>query len=116
MQRDTFRIELRREPSEIRLLLSGELDLAACEPLRRLIDLLPLQATDRVLVDASDAEFIDASVVGTLFQLAGELRAKGKDLSFVDAREASRCIWRLTGWFDVCPPTPSRPGPTVSSA
>jgi anti-anti-sigma regulatory factor len=67
-------------------------------------------------VDASDAEFIDASVVGTLFQLARDLRAQGRDLSLVYARVPQRPIWRLTGWSDVCPPLPSRPAPTVSSA
>src|SRR5581483_4040460 len=67
MERDVFQIELWREPSAILLRLAGDLDLAAKEPLRRLLDLLALQGTQSVLIDASDAEFIDASVVGTLF-------------------------------------------------
>jgi anti-anti-sigma factor len=109
MHHDTFEIELRREPSELLLLLSGELDLAACEPLRRLVDLLPLQAVKRVLIDASNVEFIDASVVGAFFRLAAALRDRGKELAFVDARGESRSIWRLTGWSDVCPPLKRRP-------
>jgi anti-anti-sigma factor len=116
MHQDTFRIELRREPSVMLLLLSGELDLAAREPLGRLVDLLSLQATDRVLVDASNADFIDASVVGALFRLAEMLRARGKDLALVDARGDSRSIWRLTGWSDLCPPLPSRPGGIEANA
>ena len=116
MQHDTFRIELRREPSAMLLLLSGELDLAAREPLGRLVDLLSLQATDRVLVDASNAEFIDASVVGALFRLVELLRARGGDLALVDARCNSRSIWRLTGWSDLCPPLLTRPGTTEANA
>jgi anti-anti-sigma factor len=110
MHHDTFRIELRHGPAEtLLLLLSGELDLAAREPLRRLLDLLPLQAARRILVDASDADFVDASVVGALFSLAAALRALGKQLAFVDVRGDTRSIWRLTGWSDVCPTLLERP-------
>jgi anti-anti-sigma factor len=109
MERDIFQIELRREPSVMLLRLAGDLDLAAQEPLRRLIDLLALQGTHTVLIDASDAEFIDASVVGTLFQLAREVHERGGAISLVDAREAPRAIWDLTGWSELCPPLPARP-------
>lgn len=109
MRPETFRIELRREPTAMLLLLFGELDLAARESLRRLVDLLPLQAADRILVDASNAEFIDASVVGVLFGLAAALRERGKELSFIDARRETRSIWRLTGWSDIYPPLLVRP-------
>lgn len=116
MQHDTFRIELRREPSQLLLRLSGELNLAACEPLRRLFDLLPMQAADRVTVDASDAEFIDASVVGALFSLAAALLAKGKRLAVIDSHGDTRSIWRLTGWSDVCPPLLSARGLSEANA
>jgi anti-anti-sigma factor len=117
MQHDTFRIEVRREPAEtLLLLLAGEMDLAACAPLRHLLDLLPLQAADRILVDASDAVFVDASVVGALFALAAALRAQGKQLAFVDARGETRFIWRLTGWSDVCPPLSQRPAMPEANA
>jgi anti-anti-sigma factor len=104
---DTFAIEVQREPKALRLRLSGELDLAAQAPLQRLVDLLSLQQTDVVLVDTSDAEFVDASVVGALFQLAREVRRKGGVLSHVDARGAGRAIWRLTGWSAICTPAPA---------
>jgi anti-anti-sigma factor len=116
MQHDTFRIEVRREPSEMLLFLSGELDLAAREPLRRLFDLLPMQSADRILVDASGADFIDASVVGALFGLAAALHAQGKRLAVIDARCVTRAIWRLTGWWDVCPMLPSRLVPLEANA
>jgi len=117
MHQDTFRIELRHEPSEtLLLLLSGELDLAAREPLRRLLDLLPLQAADRILVDASDAVFVDASVVGALFSLAAALRAQGKQLAFVDEQSDTRSIWRLTGWAEICPPLSERPAVPEANA
>jgi len=116
MERDVFQIELWREPSAILLRLAGVLDLAAKEPLCRLIDLLALQGTQSVLIDASDAEFIDASVVGTLFRLAREVREKGGAISLVDAREASRLIWGLTGWSELCPPLPARPVLNVPTA
>jgi anti-anti-sigma factor len=116
MERDIFQIELRREPSAMLLRLAGDLDLAAQEPLRRLVDLLALQGTQSVLIDASDAEFIDASVVGTLFQLAREVCDKGGAIALVDAREASRLIWGLTGWSELCPPLPACPVTNVPAA
>jgi anti-anti-sigma factor len=112
---DAFAIEVQRDPEALLLRLSGELDLAAQAPLQRLIDVLSLKQKERVLVDTSDAEFVDASVVGTLFQLAREVRQKGGVLSHVDARGASRPIWRLTGWSDVCSPAPQGALPTTAS-
>jgi anti-anti-sigma factor len=113
MQRDVFEIVLRCEPAAIFLGLAGELDLAAQVPLSRLLDLLPLHEQEQVHIDASQASFIDASIVGTLFRLARIVREKGGVISLVDAHGASRPIWRLTGWSELFPP--ALPEPTAGS-
>jgi anti-anti-sigma regulatory factor len=56
-----------------------------------------------MVLDLSDACFIDASVVGALFRLARLSRDRGGHLTLVDAHAADRSIWRLTGYREVCP-------------
>jgi anti-anti-sigma factor len=96
----TFAIEPRQQEGRLVLHLSGELDLAARESLLREGE---RHADAAVLLDLSDACFIDASVVGALFRLARLSRDQGGQLALVDSRAADRSIWRLTGYAEVCP-------------
>jgi anti-anti-sigma factor len=97
----TFAIEPQQEEGRLVLHLSGELDLAAREPLLREGE-RHLGAAP-ILLDFSEAHFIDASVVGALFRLARLTRERGGRLALIDSRAADRSIWRLTGYPEVCP-------------
>jgi anti-anti-sigma factor len=97
----TFAIEPRQQEGRLVLHLSGELDLAAREPLLREGERHAGAAP--IVLDFSDACFIDASVVGALFRLARLSRDRGGHLALVDAHAADRSIWRLTGYPEVCP-------------
>jgi anti-anti-sigma factor len=97
----TFAIEPRQQEGRLVLSLSGELDLAAREPLLREGERHAGAAY--LLLDFSDARFIDASVVGALFRLARLTRDRGGRMALVDSQAASRSIWRLTGYPEVCP-------------
>ncbi len=101
MTHATFAIEPRQQAGRLVLHLSGELDLAAREPLLREGERHAGAAT--VLLDLSEAQFIDASVVGALFHLARLTRDRGGHLALADARGPERPIWRLTGYPEVCP-------------
>lgn len=97
----TFAIEPRQQEGRLVLHLSGELDLAAREPLLRESE--PHAGAAPILFDFSDARLIDASVVGALFRLARLAQDRGGRVALVDARAAHRSIWRLTGYAEVCP-------------
>jgi anti-anti-sigma factor len=97
----SFAIEPRQQAGSLVLHLTGELDLAAREPL--------LQEGERyagaapLVFDFSEAHFIDASVVGALFRLARLTRDRGGSLALVDSHAPDRSIWRLTRCLEVCP-------------
>jgi len=97
----SFAIQPRQQAGRVILHASGDLDLAAREPLLRAGEqhagLTPM------VVDLSEALFIDASVVGALFHLARLVRDRGGQLALVDSRGLERSIWRLTRYPEVCP-------------
>lgn len=101
MTHATFAIEPRQQEGRLVVHLSGELDLAAREPLLREGERHAGAAA--VFLDLSEARFIDASVVGALFRLARLCRDRGGHLALVDSRAPDRSIWRLTGYPEVCP-------------
>jgi anti-anti-sigma factor len=100
MSHATFAIEPRQQGGPLVLRVTGELDLAAREPLLRESE---RHTGAAVLLDFSDAGFIDASVVGALFRLARLSRDHGGRLVLVDSHAADRSIWRLTGYSEICP-------------
>jgi anti-anti-sigma factor len=97
----TFAIEPQQQEGRLVLHLRGDLDLAAREPLLRESERHAGAAA--LLLDLSDARFIDASVVGVLFRLARQARDRGGCLALIDAQATRRAIWRLTGYPEVCP-------------
>ena len=101
MTHASFSIESNQLDGPMVLHLTGELDLAARE--RLLTEGELVVGTRPVLLDFSDAQLIDASVVGALFHLARLSNDRGGRLALVDARAEGRPIWRLTGYPEVCP-------------
>ena len=97
----SFAIQPRQQAGRVILYVSGDLDLAAREPLLRAGEQHAGKAP--VVVDLSDALFIDASVVGALFRLARLTRDRGGSLALVDSQAPDRSIWRLTRCLEVCP-------------
>jgi anti-anti-sigma factor len=81
--------------------LTGELDLAARDGLLREGE--PRVGEQPLVLDLSEAQFIDASVVGALFRLARLSQDRGGRIALVDSRAEARPIWRLTGYPEVCP-------------
>lgn len=97
----SYTIEPRLQNGPLILHLSGDLDLAARERLLREGE--PHVGDQPLVLDLSEAQFIDASVVGALFRLARLSHDRGGRLALVDARAEGRPIWRLTGYSAVCP-------------
>jgi anti-anti-sigma factor len=101
MAHASFSIESRQQDGGLVLYLTGDLDLAARE--RLLYESESHLGERPVVLDLSEAQFIDASVVGALFRLARLSLDCGGRIALVDARAEGRPIWRLTGYPTVCP-------------
>jgi anti-anti-sigma factor len=97
----SFAIESCRQADRVVLHLTGELDLAAREAL--LAEVERLAGRQKLVLDFSNVQFIDASVVGVLFHLARVARESGERLAVVDGRGMERLIWQLTRCPEVCP-------------
>jgi anti-sigma B factor antagonist len=101
MTHASFSIESRQHDDGLVLHLTGELDLAAREQI--LHESESYLGEQPVVLDLSEAQFIDASVVGALFRLARLSQDRGGRIALVDARAEGRPIWQLTGYAQVCP-------------
>ena len=100
MDAELFTIAAQSQPGHVLLRLTGDLDLVAREPLLREVEQqaggLP------VVVDASEARFIDASILGALFEAAAQIRDCGGRLLVIDAQIPARSIWHVTRFADIC--------------
>jgi anti-sigma B factor antagonist len=101
MSHASYAIEPRQQAGHLVLAFTGELDLAARELLLQQSE--PQVGDAPLVLDFSNAQFVDASVVGVLFRLARLCRDHGGRLALVDAHASRRPIWRLTGYSEVCP-------------
>ena len=98
------------------LLLSGEIDLASADALRRAgiraVD--ALGPSDRLDIDLSGVTFIDSSGLGALVSIRNAADSAGREMSLLGASASVVRLLELTGLrevFTVLPePGPARPG------
>ncbi len=74
-----FRLEERTEGDWVRLMLSGELDLAVAEQLESRLGELQGRGC-RVVLDLSRLRFIDSAGIGLLIRAVGQARENGRQL------------------------------------
>jgi anti-anti-sigma factor len=102
---DEVRAERRGDVGVLRLL--GEHDMGNVGLLRRAIA-AHIEADEGVVVSLVDTQFIDATVVRTLFDGDQELRARGRRLSLhVATEDVVRRVLEITGLTDDLPATGS---------
>jgi anti-sigma B factor antagonist/stage II sporulation protein AA (anti-sigma F factor antagonist) len=76
-------LDFRRLEGAVIASLGGEIDISNARSVReRLLDAVPNTATSLVL-DLSDAGYLDSSGVRVIFELAGRLRSRGQKLELV---------------------------------
>jgi anti-anti-sigma factor len=98
---DEVRAERRGDVGVLRLL--GEHDMGNVGLLRRAIA-AHIEADEGVVVSLVDTQFIDATVVRTLFDGDQELRARGRRLSLhVATEDVVRRVLEITGLTDDLP-------------
>jgi anti-anti-sigma factor len=101
MENRLFRIEPGWQSGFHLVRASGELDMIARESL--LAELKSRVGGAPLVIDVSEAAFIDASIVGAIFEAAGWARDAGSRLVVVDAQSPPRSLWHITRFADVCP-------------
>ena len=77
------------------LALSGELDLATAEDLRRAAVRAEASGRQRLVVDLSALQFIDSSGIHLIVQLANRMRARGPELSVVRGPDPVHRVFEL---------------------
>jgi anti-anti-sigma factor len=80
-------LELEHVDESLHARISGELDLATCDDLRRRLQPALLQAGSSVL-DLSAVSFIDSAGLRMLIQLASALRNEGRTLELIPPADA----------------------------
>jgi anti-anti-sigma factor len=80
----------------IRLVLAGELDLAARSNFETVLDQAQ-HDSDRVLLDLRALSLIDCSCLATVFVAASRARGKGAALALLDPRDQVRRVLDLVG-------------------
>ena len=75
----------------------GELDLAAAEPLRRLLEQQRRAGHRHVRVDTSDVTFVDTTALGVLADVHQQFLARHGTLTLTGAGPRVRRLLRITG-------------------
>lgn len=88
--------------------LSGEHDLATASSMSELLDSL-LHASDLVVADVSDAQFVDSSMLHVLISADKSARARGKDFRMqLGTAAIVKRVFQISGVLDVVTWAPSR--------
>jgi anti-anti-sigma factor len=84
-------------PYSVTVAAKGELDLAAAEPLRRLLEQQRRAGHRHVRVDTSDVTFIDATALGVLADVHQQFLDRRGTLTLTDAGPRIQRLLRITG-------------------
>jgi anti-sigma B factor antagonist len=82
---------------EVRIVASGELDIAARPQLQELVGGLAFASLARVVVDLRGLEFIDSTGVAFVLDLAKAACEHGTTLAFVRGPQAVQHVFAVTG-------------------
>lgn len=94
----TFDVDIRvQEDGTPVLAIRGELDLAAAPQLRRVIGGLMGAGTRHMVVDLSEASFVDSSGMGTLVWADHRLHAAGGELAAINPQPDVARAFEIAG-------------------
>ncbi len=99
----TFRCDVEPERDRVRVVLTGELDLATVEPLEREVDSLLGSGFRWIVLDLRGLTFLDSSGLRYLLTLADGARNDGFRLELIQGGDSVRRLFELTGTQDALP-------------
>ena len=91
------------------IVVSGEADVSAADPLQRTLDAVAAEGHRRVIIDLSEVELLDSRTMGVLGRSSERLRADGGGVSIACSNEKVLHVLRLIGLehlFEVFPTLP----------
>jgi anti-sigma B factor antagonist len=93
---ETFRVTISLAPDRARVVLAGELDVAAANAFEERVN---EAGSDRslILVDVTDLTFCDSAGLRVLLRFAERCRATGTAMRIVGARRTVRRLFEITG-------------------
>ena len=94
---EQLRIDVRREPDRVVIVLGGELDMASAPLLQRAIEGADLSENGMVVLDLQDLQFIDSTglrVILAARKLCGE---RGQELAITHSSQQVERLLSVTG-------------------
>ena len=97
MTEDVFEFETQERGDTAVVRVSGELDLAAVEPIQFELDRLCSNGRSSLTVDLRELDFVDSTGLHLLLRLRGTCEQRGIGLQLVPGPPAVQRLFRLTG-------------------
>jgi anti-anti-sigma factor len=91
-----FTVQLSRQGELARLLLSGELDIAASPLLEDRLRAAEADGTSTVLIDLAGVTFMDSAGLHTFLRAAQRAGEGGRRLTFANCPDSLRRVFQLT--------------------
>ena len=97
MTEDVFEFETQELGDTAVVRVSGELDLAAVEPLQAELDRVCSNGLSALTIDLRELEFVDSTGLHLLLRLHGDCERRQVDLRLVPGPPAVQRLFRITG-------------------
>jgi anti-anti-sigma factor len=96
-------ISAERDARKARLVLGGELDMAARFQAEQAIDALLAEPVEQLVVDLGEVTFVDSTGMGMVLELHDRARTEGFRLRLLRGPKDVQRVFELAGVADVLP-------------
>jgi anti-sigma B factor antagonist len=93
----SFDLETRREDDHARLLLFGELDIAAAPRVDDALGALESEGPDRIVIDLRGLTFLDSTGLRSLLGADARAREQGRRLTLIQGPDVVQRVFSITG-------------------
>jgi anti-anti-sigma factor len=96
-------ISAERDDRRARLVLGGELDMAARFPAEQALDELLAQPVEQLVIDLGEVTFVDSTGMGLVLEIHDRSRSEGFRLRLLRGRAEVQRVFELAGVADLLP-------------
>jgi len=94
---EQLRIDVRREPDRVVIVLGGELDMASAPLLQRAIEGADLSENGMVVLDLQDLQFIDSTGLRVILAARKLCTERGQELAVTHSSQQVERLLSVTG-------------------